>query len=53
MVAQAEKSQCPAAAVIAGAHVPCEEPAPHDGWAHRNSEHEIIWRDSLVLRWVQ
>jgi hypothetical protein len=44
------KTQCPAALNIQGEHFPCHEPAPHEGWAHRNSDAEAIWasdRDPL------
>ena len=39
--------ECVAVANIKGEHVPCDWPTDehgrHDGWAHSNREHQIIW----------
>lgn len=42
-------STCPAAVNLAGEHIPCDWPVDeqgrHDGWAHANAEHELVWSD--------
>ena len=43
VVVMGRDGQGPAAANIKGEHVPCEQTAPHVGWAHSNREHEMIW----------
>ena len=40
----AQSFQCPGALLIRGQHVACDWPYPHDGWAHSNRAHEVIWR---------
>jgi hypothetical protein len=37
-------SLCTAAVNMRGEHIPCELKAPHNGLAHENSEHQMIWQ---------
>lgn len=36
-------SQCKAALNIKGEHFPCDQEAPHTGWAHGNRGAGAIW----------
>lgn len=35
--------KCSAVANLAGAHAPCGLASDHNGWAHQNVEHNLIW----------
>lgn len=43
-------SPCPTAASQTGAHIPCQLEARHSGWAHSNTDHELIWAEGPTLR---
>lgn len=35
---------CESVANLSGEHVPCQLAVDHDGWAHQNWDHELIWK---------
>jgi len=37
------QGQCTAAANQRGEHIPCDLAADHNGWAHSNTTHQLIW----------
>ena len=36
--------QCEGTLIIKGESFPCDNVAPHDGWAHGNKDAEAIWQ---------
>ena len=40
---------CTAALNIKGEHFACDNPQPHDGWAHSNRAAEAIWASDVEL----
>jgi hypothetical protein len=47
-------SDCKAALNIKGEAFPCDQEAPHPGWAHGNKEAGAIWcSDGEAKRWAQ
>lgn len=47
--AEGRSQGCPASMNIAGEHVWCTLQPGHDGWAHANSKHEVIWRGEVGM----